>query len=130
GTVAETLAHALTVMAAVLTVGIGVHFIWQGSMTTGALVACMILVWRILLPFYSLCTMIPRLEQLRNSIEQVNSLMDMETDVETATTHAALAGLRGEVTVDNVTLRYHDGDAPVLDGLSLQLKPGTIAAVT
>jgi len=130
GTVAETLAHALTVMAAVLTVGIGVHFIWQGSMTTGALVACMILVWRILLPFYSLCTMIPRLEQLRNSIEQVNNLMDMETEVETATTHAALAGLRGEVTVDNVTLRYHDGDAPVLDGLSLQLKPGTIAAVT
>ena len=130
GTVAETLAHALTVMAAVLTVGLGVHFIWQGSMTTGALVACMILVWRILLPFYSLCTMIPRLEQLRNSIEQVNNLMDMETEVETATTHAALPGLRGEVVVDNVTLRYKDGDAPVLDGLSLQLKPGKIAAVT
>lgn len=130
GTVAETLAHALTVMAAVLTVGIGVHFIWQGSMTTGALVACMILVWRILLPFYSLCTMIPRLEQLRNSIEQVNNLMDMETEVETATTHAALPGLRGEVIVDNITLRYKDGEAPVLDGLSLQLKPGTIAAIT
>lgn len=130
GTVAETIAHALTVMAAVLTVGFGVLLIWQGSMTTGALVACMILVWRILLPFYSLCTMIPRLEQLRNSIEQVNSLMDMETEVETATTHAALPSLRGDVTIDNITLRYHDGSAPVLDGLSLQLKPGKIAAVT
>ena len=130
GTVAETIAHALTVMAAVFTIGFGVHLIWQGSVTTGALVACMILVWRILLPFYSLCTMIPRLEQLRNSIEQVNNLMDMETEVETATTHAALPTLHGDVTVDNLTLRYREGDAPVLDGLSLQLKRGKIAAVT
>ena len=61
GTVAETLANAVTVIAAVLTIGYGAHLIWAGSMSTGALVACMILVWRILLPFYSLCSMIPRL---------------------------------------------------------------------
>lgn len=130
GTVAETLAHAMTVMAAVLTIGFGVHMIWQGSMTTGALVACMILVWRILLPFYSLCTMIPRLEQLRNSIQQVNNLMDLETEVEMATTHASLPSLQGDLVVDNVTLRYHDGDTPVLDGLTLHMPHGQIAAIT
>src|SRR5690606_11752850 len=89
GTVAETLAHALTVMSVVLTIGFGVSMIWQETMTTGALVASMILVWRILLPFYSLCTMIPRLEQLRSSIAQVNSLMDIETESEIHTATAA-----------------------------------------
>jgi len=130
GTVAETLAHAMTVMAAVLTVGFGVTLIWQGYMTTGALVACMILVWRILLPFYSLCTMIPRIEQLRNSIQQVNMLMDLETETETAVTHASLPALHGTVTLDNVTLRYEEGSAPVLEGLSVILAAGNIAAIS
>jgi ATP-binding cassette subfamily C protein LapB len=130
GTVAETLAHTLTVMAAVLTIGFGVAMIWQGSITTGALVASMILVWRILLPFYSLCTMIPRLEQLRSSIAQVDSLMDIETEAELAVTTASLSTIRGNIVIDNVTLRYEGASLDVLDGLSLELPPGRMAAVT
>lgn len=130
GTVAETLAHALTVLAAVLTIGFGVTMIWQGGITTGALVAAMILVWRILLPFYSLCTMIPRLEQLRSSIAQVNSLMDIESEADLATTSASLGSIRGNVVIDNVTLRYEDSALPAIDGLTLELPPGRMAAVT
>jgi ATP-binding cassette subfamily C protein LapB len=90
GMMAETLAHAITLIAAVATVGFGVHMIWAGMMSTGALVATMILVWRVLTPFYSLCTMIPRLEQLRNSIMQVNMLMDIDTEAMEAVTAARL----------------------------------------
>lgn len=129
GTVAETLAHALTVLAAVITVGFGVLMIWQNSITTGALVASMILVWRILLPFYSLCTMIPRLEQLKSSIAQVNDLMELETESDRATTSASLPALRGHVLVDNLTLRYNSGDMPVLDSLTLDVPPGRMAAI-
>src|SRR5690606_30243753 len=57
GIIAETLANALTVLAAVFTIGVGAHLVWAGEASMGALVASMILVWRILLPFYSLCTM-------------------------------------------------------------------------
>lgn len=130
GTVAETLAHALTVSAAVFTIGYGAHLIWNGTMTTGALVASMILVWRILLPFYSLCTMIPRLEQLRNSILQVNSLMELDTEAETAKTAAVLPGLKGHVTLKNVSLRYSENDDTLLNGINLDLRPGMIAAIT
>lgn len=130
GTVAETLAHALTVFSAVLTIGFGVGLIWSGSITTGALVASMILVWRILLPFYSLCTMIPRLEQLRSSIEQVDSLMDLETEADLAQTAASLNTLRGHIVIDNVTLRYENAALPAIESLSLDLPPGRMAAVT
>lgn len=130
GTVAETLAHALTIIAAVLTVGFGAELIWEGKMTTGALVASMILVWRILLPFYSLCTMIPRLEQLRNSISQVNSLMDLDTEADTAMTAASLPALKGNVTIDDATLRYGETADPALRGLSFDLSAGKIAAIT
>jgi ATP-binding cassette subfamily C protein LapB len=130
GTIAETLAHALTVLAAVLTIGFGVALIWQGSITTGALVAAMILVWRILLPFYSLCTMIPRLEQLRSSIAQVNSLMDIESEADLAVTSASLRTIRGHIIINDVTLRYEGATMHTLDGLSLDLPPGRMAAVT
>src|SRR5690606_14467813 len=98
GMMAENIANALTLLSAVATVGFGAHLIWAGQMSTGALVASMILVWRILTPFYSLCTMIPRLEQLRHSILQVNKLMDIDTEAMEALTRARLPRLRGGVT--------------------------------
>jgi len=130
GMVGETGAHALTVFASVLSVGIGVHLIWAGSMTAGALVASMILVWKILTPFYSLCTMVPRLEQLRNSILQINRLMDLQTEKAAATGSARLPMLRGAVRFVNVGLRYAADSDPVFSGLSFDVAPGGIVAIT
>lgn len=129
GTIAETLAHGLTVMAAVLTVGFGAHLIWAGEMTTGALVASMIIVWRILLPFYSLCTMIPRLEQLRNSIIQVNALMDMEAETEDGRAGAALPRLQGRLALEGVALGYETGEDAVIPAFDLHVHAGQIAGV-
>lgn len=130
GMLAETLAHTLTILAAVATVGFGAHLIWANQMTTGAMVATMILVWRVLTPFYSLCTMIPRLEQLRNSIIQVNDLMDMETETEAARSFSRLTRLRGEIIFNNASFRYADEADLVFSGLSFEAKPGDLVTVT
>lgn len=130
GMMAETFAHTLTILAAVATVGFGVHMIWAGSMTTGALVATMILVWRILTPFYSLCTMVPRLEQLRNSIHQVNDLMDIETEAEEAKSYSRLPRLRGEVSFHNVAFRSNDDSDTIFEGLSFDARAGDLVVIT
>ncbi len=130
GMLAETGAHALTVISAVATIGFGAHLIWAGAMSTGALVASMILVWRILTPFYSLCTMIPRLEQLRNSIIQVNMLMDMETEAEEAKAAARLPRLKGHVSFDHVRMRYEESTDTVFTDLSFEAKSGEFVVIT
>lgn len=130
GMVAETWAHTLTVIAAVATVGFGVHMIWAGTMTTGALVAAMILVWRILTPFYALCTMIPRLEQLRNSIVQVNDLMDIETEAEEAKSFARLPRIRGQLSFHNVSFRYDEDTDHIFENLSFEARNGDLVAIT
>ena len=130
GIVAETVAHSLTVIAAVATVGFGVHMIWAGQMSTGALVATMILVWRILTPFYSLCTMVPRLEQLRNSIAQVNDLMDIETEAELARSFSRLPNLKGHISFHNVGFRYAEDGDDIFSGLSFDARPGDLVAIT
>lgn len=130
GAMAETFAHGLTIISAVATIGFGVHLIWAGDVGPGALVASMILVWRILMPFYSLCTMVPRLEQLRNSIIQVNDLMDVETESEIAEGYSRLPTLKGAVSFHNVGFRYDDEADDILSGLSFDARPGDLVAVT
>ncbi len=130
GMVGETLAHAITILAAVATIGFGAHMIWTGTLGTGALVATMILVWRILTPFYSLCTVIPRLEQLRNSIVQVNNLMDIETEGQMARFNSRLARIKGEVRFNNVSMRYNNDGDTIFSGLSFTVRQGDLVAVT
>lgn len=130
GMVGETLAHGLTLLAAVGTIGFGAHLIWIGAISTGALVATMILVWRILTPFYSVCTIIPRLEQLRNSIIQVNKLMDIETETQVARQSSRLSKIRGDIAFNNVSLRYIDEGETVFSDLTFEAKFGELVVIT
>lgn len=130
GMISETMAHTLTIIAAVMTVGFGVYMIWAGMMSTGALVATMILVWRVLTPFYSLCTMVPRLEQLRNSIIQVNNLMDIDTEAEEAMSFSRLPKLNGNVSFHNVGFRYNEDADKAFQNLSFEAKKGDLVVIT
>lgn len=130
GNIGETLAHGLTILASVAVVGFGVHLIWAGQMTAGALVATMILCWRVLTPFYSLCTMVPRLDQLRNSVRQVNELMAINEEKAVGQSPAKGMAWQGVVSFNNVGLRYPGDVNPVFSGLNFTVNPGELALIT
>lgn len=130
GNLGETLAHGLTVMSSVAVVSFGVHLIWAGQMSAGALVAAMILCWRVLTPFYSLCTMIPRLDQLRNSVRQVNELMNIEEEKSLGEMPRRARAWKGHVAFGNVGLRYPGDVNPVFAGLTFTAKPGEVVLIT
>lgn len=130
GNLGETLAHGLTIMSSVAVVSFGVHLIWAGQMSAGALVATMILCWRVLTPFYSLCTMIPRLDQLRNSVRQVNELMNIEEEKSLGEVPKRAQAWHGRVAFNNVGLRYPGDVNPVFSGLSFNVNPGEVVLIT
>ena len=130
GVTAETLGHALTIISAVAVLSFGTGLIWSGDMTVGALVATMILVWRVLTPLYSLCTMIPRLEQLSGSIAQVNDLMDIENEAQQNVKRARLKKLNGSLSFNEVTLQYTEEQAPVFTHLNLEVAAGEVAVIS
>ena len=130
GSISETLGHAITILSAVAVIYFGTHLIWAGQMSTGALVATMILVWRVLTPFYSLCTMVPRLEQLRNSVRQINNLVDIDTEEQLNRDSARPGRLRGRVTFISAGLKYDQNQNPVFANLTFDVKPGEICAIT
>lgn len=128
--IAEVCAHALLSFSAVLTLTFGVFLVWDGTITAGGLVASMILIWRILAPLYSLCTTISRFEQIRNSIRQVNQLMDIDGEGNAERNGARMQELRGGLEFENASVRYNADMAPILTSLSFNAKPGSLILVT
>lgn len=126
----ETFAHGLTVLSGVTTIAIGVSLVISGQLTVGALIAAMMLTWRALAPLQTVCTMLPRLEQLRNSIAQVNRLMALEPESRRSDGSGLVKALKGRITFANVGLRYTRTSDPVFAGLSFETEPGQLVALT
>ena len=130
GVIGETAGHAISMLAAAATLGFGVLLVRDGAITSGALVAAMILVWRILSPFQSLCMIVPRLEQLKNSIIQVNNLMDLEGEAAANSGGGNLRQIKGHFAFQNVNFRYTLAQDALLGDLSFDAKPGDLVVVT
>jgi ATP-binding cassette, subfamily C, bacterial LapB len=130
GVLGETLGHAISLLAAVGTITCGVELVRGGTVSTGALVASMILVWRVLTPFYSLCSMIPRLEQLRNSVIQVNRLMDLDGEEALSKATARLRQVKGQLSFQNAGFRYTAEQDPIVTDLSFEARPGELVVIT
>lgn len=130
GMIGETTANALVLMSAVATIGFGAQMIWADTLTPGGLIATMILIWRVLTPFYSLCMMIPRIEQLINSIVQVNKLMDLDTEPMEARVASRLPKVSGNISFQNITFRYSAEADPIISGLSLEARAGELVVIS
>ncbi|MBF0348343.1 MAG: peptidase domain-containing ABC transporter [Magnetococcales bacterium] len=125
----NTIAHVLIVGSGVATIGTGVFKVLDGTMTTGGLVASMILVWRVLGPMQSAFIAMTRLEQVRTSIKQINSLMSVVPERKEHAPIEPIKQLEGFVSFVRVSIRYTPESEPSLMGVSFDIKPGTIVAV-
>lgn len=122
-------AHGIAMLAGIAVIYFGVGRVQAGDMTAGALFAVILLAWRILSPMHTLLTSMSRMEQLRRSTEQIDRLMDLDTERESAPGLGRLPSIRGQLTFDRVGLRYSSGSDPVFAGLSFHMEPGTMTAI-
>ena len=126
----ETLAHSVSMISGLAVVGFGVHLIWNESITIGALVATMLLIWRILGPLQTMCSMLPRIEQLKNSISQINRLVNVEIERHPTVLKRPIEKLEGHVRLTNVGLRYSTEVEPVFVGLDIDVQAGEVIGIT
>lgn len=128
--VLDSLSHMIYVTAGLAVVVIGVLQIWSGAMTAGALVAGMIMTWRVLAPIQILCNALPKLVQLQNAVTQINRLMRIETEDVNEKITARLDNPKGKVRFNKVGLRYTKDTDPVFTGLNFEAEAGQLVAVT
>lgn len=141
-TAAMASAHASTVSGAVLVAGqalvtlsglaaavTGVLAVFAGAMSAGALIAGMMLIWRVLGPLQTGFTMLSRWEQTQASIRQVDGLMMLESERPNLLEARMAPPERGAIVFHRVTLRYLQQAEPVLAGASFTIRPGEVVAV-
>jgi ATP-binding cassette subfamily C protein/ATP-binding cassette subfamily C protein LapB len=122
--------QALVTLSGLAAVVLGVLSVLSGAMSAGALIAGMMLIWRILGPMQTCFVMLSRLEQTQASIRQVDGLMALETERPPPLEARMAPPDRGAIVFQRVTLRYLPQSEPVLAGASFAIEPGQVVAVT
>ncbi|WP_247894069.1 peptidase domain-containing ABC transporter [Azospirillum endophyticum] len=123
------LAGLVVPIAGLATVGVGALQVFAGAMTPGALMASMMLLWRVMVPLQTAVSMLPRIEQLRANARQINGLMSIRPEREPRCATLQPRKLKGEVSLSRVSLRYRNDADPALVGVSFTVKPGQIVAI-
>jgi ATP-binding cassette subfamily C protein/ATP-binding cassette subfamily C protein LapB len=122
--------QALVTLSGLAAVVLGVISVLSGAMSAGALIAGMMLIWRVLGPMQTCFVMFSRWEQTQASIRQVDGLMALETERPSPLEARMAPPEQGAIVFHRVTLRYLPQSEPVLSGASFCVQPGQVVAVT
>lgn len=124
------MAGAVVTLSGLAAMIIGVGAVLGGAMSAGALIAGMMLIWRVLSPMQGAFLMLSRWEQTQASIRQVDGLMTLETERPAMGRARMAAPERGDIVFQRVTLRYLAQAEPVLAGVTFAVRHGEVIAVT
>jgi ATP-binding cassette subfamily C protein LapB len=121
--------NALMALAGIATLGVGAQRVIDGTLTLGGLVACMIIVWRMLMPVQIVSLNLPRLLQLRATIRQINDLMRMRPEREEPAP-LVYRRLSGSISISGLYLNVGSRQETPLRGVNIDIRPGEIVAIT
>lgn len=125
----EAFAYGLSVIAGISTLTTGIWLVWQGRITTGALIASMMLVWRVLTPMQAIVNSLIRIRFIFRSIGQVHKLVRTRPEGKLTPVDPALFRLQGNIAFNSVGLRYTTERGPVISGMNLKVKAGELIAI-
>ena len=125
-----TVSQSLVMLSGVSTLLIGAVLVMRGDLSVGALIAIMMLIWRILAPIQTVFTNLNRISQFLESVKQINLLMRIPVERETGTEAPVARKFRGRVTFSGVAFRYGAQDEPVFRGLNLDIPEGQFVCIS
>lgn len=128
--IVQHIGELLVSVAGVATLGLGALIITKGSMTSGALIGTMALVWRVLSPLQSTYLSLPRIAQALQTFGQIDRLMKIKSERGTRATQSFFRQFRGKLSVQRLAFRYPQKAEAVLRGVQLEIRPGETIAVT
>ncbi|MDH3581694.1 MAG: type I secretion system permease/ATPase [Hyphomicrobiales bacterium] len=110
-----------------VTVGVvvvGAYLFEEGEVSSGAIIASVILAGRAVAPLGQLASTFARSQQAFSSLRMLNQLMSLPEDGEGETRHINRTIESGSIHFDNVTFEYPDATTQALKDFSLRIEPG------
>ena len=126
-----TMASYFVMMAsALLIVSATVPAVIMQAVSSGALIASMLLMWRVLSPIQTIFTNMTRIERVRNATRQIDSLMKIQGERQDTNTSLVSRGLEGRIDFSRVSFRYSINVDPALIGVDFRINPGDLVAIS
>ena len=118
----------LGLIAHLSVLGLGAVFIMQGTFSVGDLVAFQVLLAGFSAPVQALYAHTQALQTLRGDLQRIDDVLHHEVEegitVDVQAPAIPAPAMAGAVEFRNVTFGYSRGDAPLIEDLSLHVKPG------
>lgn len=113
----------------ILIVVYGALLVVSGQITSGVLIAAVILTGRALAPLALISQTLTRLHQARSSYRSLDALMQAPGEHPAGRQFLSRPRLSGEVSLDRVSFAYPDQQGAALDDVSLHIAPGERVAI-
>lgn len=110
--------------------GLGALRVIDDTMTTGALMTIMAVVWRVLFPIQTVCLSLHRLQQFVATLGQIDQLMKMKGDTADTSGKAVPHRCCSTINFRDVTMRYPGRLEFGLKAMTTGAPPGALVAVT
>lgn len=102
----------------------GAYAFEAGDVTTGAIIASVMLSGRAVAPLGQIAMTLARLRQAMMSLRVLNTIMSQPEDVPDTIGFVNRRIRAGALTLRNVSFAYPGSDVPVLNGINLSIRPG------
>lgn len=123
-------ANLLMMIAGLAIVAFSIPQAIEGKLGAGALVASLILVWRVLGPMQTAFTNLSRVDRIRTAAQQFDMVMQLKGERLPAELRASMQQPRGAIEFSRVSFRYSITADPALIGVTLDIQPGDMLAMT
>ncbi|MDO9382684.1 MAG: ATP-binding cassette domain-containing protein [Hyphomicrobiaceae bacterium] len=130
GGMLQIIAQALVSIAGVAVLAIGAVEVMHGTLSIGALIAVMAVVWRVLGPIQTVFLSLNRLKQMVRTVRQIEQLMKIKPERPIARSTQAEQRLGGAMSLTHACLRYGTRLELALKAVSLDVAPGEFVTIT
>ena len=113
----------------VLVIAFGGYLMMQGRMELIDLTTFFLYISTFITPIRKLSAFVEQFMQGMAGFKRFVELMRVEPEIQDAPDAAAVGDVKGDILVDDVTFRYEPEGEPVLDHVTLHIKPGETVAV-
>jgi subfamily B ATP-binding cassette protein HlyB/CyaB len=106
----------------------GAHLVMNSELTVGQFVAFTMFAQRVSQPIMRMAQLWTDFQQTGISMARLGDILNTRTEIP-PTSAAQLPPIKGRISLDNVSFRYRPEAAPVLSGVSLDIKPGEMIGI-
>ena len=125
-----SLYYIINVGSTLAVMGLGVGLIFEQLLTPGGLIASMMLISKVTGPAQLLANSALRFTSFNQSKQQINNILSRPSERDFSYQHQSLPMQAPSLKLDQVTLRYPKQIRPALSGVSFDIAPGEIVAIT